>query len=195
MPSRTNHSSSPSDLDSSSTPGSSSRGTAAAVSAAALLLPLVHPEGAAAAAAALPTEHIQNMYWMSIGMGSLGVVTTLLLTSRFLMSFFPELEKRAKQRPSKAFMLRALTVADPVLDPVTKGLFRMTESGDLNYGAMFLLALCSGLLATLLGDGGPMVNVVPDLTLLQGLRYLVYFQHMLLLPMWVFVVFRFFLLI
>lgn len=70
-----------------------------------------------------------------------------------------------------------------------------TESGDLNYGAMFLLALCSGLLATLLGDGGPMVNVVPDLTLLQGLRYLVYFQHMLLLPMWVFVVFRFFLLI
>ena len=35
----------------------------------------------------------------------------------------------------------------------------------------------------------------PPLLLLQALRYLVVFQHMLLLPMWTFVVFRFFLLI
>jgi len=39
-------------------------------------------------------------------------------------------------------------------------------------------------MTTLLGDGGLMVGQVPDLTLLQTLRYLVYLQHMLLLPCW-----------
>ncbi|KAL4440614.1 hypothetical protein ABPG75_003615 [Micractinium tetrahymenae] len=132
-------------------------------------------------------------YWLCVGLGATGVVSTLLFTSRFLMSYFPSLEKAAKQRPSA--VLRLLTAADPILDPITRGFFKMTESGDLNYGAMALLAFTSALLTTLLGDGGLMVEQVPDLNVLQALRYLLYFQHMMLLPMWVFVVFRWFLLI
>ncbi|PSC67621.1 somatic embryogenesis receptor kinase 1-like [Micractinium conductrix] len=128
-----------------------------------------------------------------MGLGSATVVTTLLFTSRFLMSYFPELEKAGRQR--KRRFLTLLTAADPLLDPITRGFFQMTETGDLNYGSVLMLAVTSAVLTVLLGDGGLMVNVVPDLGMLQALRYLVVFQHMLLLPMWTFVVFRFFLLI
>ncbi|KAL4420058.1 hypothetical protein ABPG77_007497 [Micractinium sp. CCAP 211/92] len=169
---------------------------AGGAAAAALLLPLVHPEAAAASAAL--GAHATGLasdraYWLCMGVGTTAVVTTLLFTSRFLMSYFPSLEKRAKQRPGA--VLRVLTAADPLLDPITRGFFKMTESGDLNYGAMALLAFTSAIMTTLLGDGGLMVEQVPDLTVLQALRYLVFFQHMMLLPMWVFVVFRWFLLI
>lgn len=174
---------------------------AGSAAAAALLLPLAHPEAAAAvsdalaAMTAVPGTGLacDRAYWLCVGLGSTAVLTTLLFTSRFLMSYFPSLEKRAKQRPSA--VLRVLTAADPILDPITRGFFRMTESGDLNYGAMALLALTSAIMTSLLGDGGLMVEQVPDLGVLQALRYLVFFQHMMLLPMWVFVVFRWFLLI
>ncbi|PRW05802.1 ATP-dependent DNA ligase [Chlorella sorokiniana] len=165
----------------------------AAAGALPLLLPLLLPS-AADAATALPHLPEFNGYWMALGLGGAGVVTTLLLTSRFLMSYFPSLEKNAKARPAGA-LYRLLTVADPVLDPITKGFFRQTQQGDLNYGAMALLALSSAVLTCVFGDGGLMVDRVPDLDTLQLLRYLSYFQHMLLLPMWVIVVFRFFMLI
>lgn len=39
---------------------------------------------------------------------------------------FPSLEKRAKQRPSA--MLRVVTAADPILDPITRGFFKMVRA-------------------------------------------------------------------
>lgn len=158
-----------------------------------LLLPLLLPS-AADAATALPHLPEVSGYWMALGLGAAGVTTTVLLTSRFLVSYFPGLEKKAKARPAGT-LYRLLTVADPVLDPITKGFFRQTQQGDLNYGAMALLALSSAVLTCIVGDGGLFVERVPDLDTLQFLRYLSYFQHMTLLPMWVIVVFRFFMLI
>lgn len=68
----------------------------AAAAAAAFLLPLAQPQAAAAAAtaaaAALLPAHgpagvaSEQAYWWCIGLGAAGVVTTLLFTSRFLMS-------------------------------------------------------------------------------------------------------------
>lgn len=117
--------------EASSGSSSGSRGMLAAA-AFALLLPLADP--AAAAAAESAGGHTSSMYWTCVGIGAAGTLTTLLFTSRFLMSYFPSLEKRAKQRPATraALVLRALTAADPILDPITKGFFRMTEQGDLN---------------------------------------------------------------
>lgn len=183
-------------LPSASTSDSSvGRVSALATAAAAtlgLLLPLADPLAAAAA-----TEHVASgggMYWTCLGLGAAGVVTTLLCPSRFLLSYFPGLEKAAKTRP-RAMLLRAVTAADPLLDPITKGVFRMTEQGDLNYGAMTLMAVVSGVLAVLLGQDGMLVAQVPDPGLLAALQYLVFVQHVLLLPMWTFVVFRYFMLI
>lgn len=111
-------------------PASARRSPAAAptVAAAALLLPALYPSAAAAAAAAeLPRLAADSPYLACLGLGTAGVITTLLLTSRFLLSYFPSLEKAAKQRPSKAVMLRLLTVADPVLDPISKGFFKQAS--------------------------------------------------------------------
>lgn len=48
---------------------------------------------------------------------------TLLAHSHPPARSFPSLEKRAKQRPSA--VLRVLTAADPILDPITRGFLRM----------------------------------------------------------------------
>ena len=42
-------------------------------------------------------------------------------------SYWPGLEKRARGRPA-ARLYRLLTLADPVLDPITRGLFRMVRA-------------------------------------------------------------------
>ena len=49
-----------------------------------LLLPLLLPS-AADAATALHLPEVSG-YWMALGLGGAGVATTLLLTSRFLVS-------------------------------------------------------------------------------------------------------------
>lgn len=50
-----------------------------------LLLPLLLPS-AADAATALPHLPEVSGYWMALGLGAAGVTTTVLLTSRFLVS-------------------------------------------------------------------------------------------------------------
>ena len=60
-------------------------GSSLAMPAAALLLPLVFPDAAAAAAAG-HSPSCTTMYWACVGLGTVGVLTTLLFTSRFLMS-------------------------------------------------------------------------------------------------------------
>lgn len=64
------------------TPRSRSVPAMASAGALPLLLPLLLPS-AADAADALPTI---SGYWMALGLGAAGVTTTLLLTSRFLVS-------------------------------------------------------------------------------------------------------------
>lgn len=64
------------------TPRSRSVPAMAGAGALPLLLPLLLPS-AADAADALPTI---SGYWMALGLGAAGVTTTLLLTSRFLVS-------------------------------------------------------------------------------------------------------------
>lgn len=67
---------------------------AGSAAAAALLLPLAHPEAAAAvsdalaAMTAVPGTGLacDRAYWLCVGLGSTAVLTTLLFTSRFLMS-------------------------------------------------------------------------------------------------------------
>ena len=57
----------------------------AAAGALPLLLPLLLPS-AADAATALPHLPEVSGYWMALGLGAAGVTTTVLLTSRFLVS-------------------------------------------------------------------------------------------------------------
>lgn len=71
-------------------------------------------------------------YCACVGLGVLGAGATLLLTSRFLLSYFPSLEKAARRRPAAA-LYRLVTLADPVLDPITRGLFRQV-SGRVGVG-------------------------------------------------------------
>lgn len=153
-------------------------------------LACLHP--AAAQAATLPTNDATNhMYLISAGVGTACALLTLLATSRFLMSYFPILERKAKlRRMPWAFF----TMVDPILHPLQRGLFRM-EPGDLNLGAVAMLACVSSLLETLVGEGGLWLESIPDLDLLHHMRYLVLFQHGLLLPSWTMVVLRFFALI
>lgn len=71
----------------------------------------------------------------------------------------------------------------------------MKEEGDVNYAAMMYLASMSVVLELLFGDAGLLATAIPDAELLHSLHYLIFFQHMLLLPQWTMAVFRAFLLI
>jgi hypothetical protein len=64
------------------------------------------------------------------------------------------------------------------------------EPGDLNYGAVALLAVTVSVLESLVGEGGLWLEKVPDLDLLHYMQYMVFFGHSLLLPSWVMVVLR-----
>ncbi|GAB4816374.1 hypothetical protein N2152v2_003420 [Parachlorella kessleri] len=131
---------------------------AAAGVAGGLLLP--------AAALATPTDDVHSMYLLSVGLGAAFTLITLLSTSRFIMSYFPRLVRKAGRGRT---LWRVFTVFDPVLQPVQTRLFRM-EPGDLDYSAMLLLAVVCAMLEGLVGDGGLLVEKVPDLQLLGYLQ-------------------------
>ena len=94
--------------------------------------------------------------------------------------------------------MRALLVLDPMLDPVQRGLFlrgtgaEEAPRGDEPplYSAPAAIAASSILLEVLFGHGGVLANKVPDASLLWALRYLVFCQHIVLLPAWAVAVFR-----
>lgn len=48
--------------------------------------------------------------------------------------------------------------------------FLMQEPGDLNLGAVAMLACVSSLLETLVGEGGLWLESIPDLDLLHHMR-------------------------
>ena len=104
------------------------------------------------------------------------------------------LERRARQA-SAPLVFRTFVALDALLDPAQKNIFRMKEQGDVNYAAMATLAAASGVMELLFGDSGVLSPSVPDLGLLHGLQYLIFFQQVLLLPQWAMAVFRAFLLI
>eukprot|EP00887_Chlorella_sp_A99_P002234 scaffold10.g2234.t1 len=139
-------------------------------------------------------DHAAAGYLACLTIGSLAVFPTIALTSRFVMSYFPGLERRAKL-VGKPSLCRALMSLDPVLDPITKGWFKMTEHGDLSYGAFLMLVLSSAVLEALVGAGGLAVHSLPSLDVLVTLREVLAFQNGLILPCWAMVVFKHFSLI
>lgn len=145
---------------------------------------LLQPAVALAAEAATDAQH--NMYLASVGLGTVFTVVTLMSTSRFMMSFFPKLEKQARM---KSLPWSLFTIFDPLLQPIQRGLFKM-EPGDIDYSSVAFLATVSSVMSTLVGRGGLMVELVPDASVLHYMQYLCFFQHGLLLPTWVLVVLR-----
>ena len=71
----------------------------------------------------------------------------------------------------------------------------MKEEGDVNYASMACLATMSAVLELLFGNSGLLFHYVPDAGVLHSLHYLIFCQHMLLLPQWTMAVFRAFLII
>jgi hypothetical protein len=140
------------------------------------------------------TYHMIDDHTMCTGCMVLGITfscLTLAFTCRFLLSFFPNLERAARQHQGP-LPLRACLMLDGVLDPIQRNVFQMKEEGDPNYAAMLYLALMSGVLEVLFGPSGLLFHSVPDIQILKGLDYLIMWQQMLLLPQWTMAVFRFF---
>lgn len=158
--------------------------------ALALAAPLLQPGAALAAyssaapvvAAATP----DNVCMGAACMGGAFTLLTLLLTARFLLSFFPRLERQALARQ---WPYSAVTVLDPVLQPVKRHLFALEET-DPDYAAVAVLAVATGLLECLVGEYGLLVHAIPDFQLVRALQQLIIVQHCFLLPSWCLVVLR-----
>lgn len=69
------------------------------------------------------------------------LLTTLVCTSRFLVSYFPPLEREVESRRWHVPWV-AVTLFDPLLQPVRRGFFGQKEEGDLVGAAQFAPA-CS----------------------------------------------------
>ncbi|KAI7837406.1 hypothetical protein COHA_008773 [Chlorella ohadii] len=129
------------------------------------------------------------MYWGCICLGAAGLLTTTVCTARFIISFFPGLEKVAEQRRWQLPWV-AVTLYDPLLQPVRRRVFGQTQEGDLDYAAVALLAVICSLLETLVGKDGMLNDFIPDFALLHALQWVIIFMHGQLLPAWVLVVLR-----
>ena len=141
--------------------------------------------------------HMVDDHTMCMGcmaLGSTFSILTLACTGRFILSFFPNLERAARQSQGP-LLLRAFVMLDGLLGPTQRGIFSMKEEGDVNYAAMLYLALMSGVLEVLFGPNGILFHSVPDIGILKFLDYLIMWQQMLLLPQWTMAVFRYFMLI
>lgn len=164
-----------------------------AVSSTLLAPPLVDLHAQIAAAGAALDDHA--VCTSCAVLGAIFSVLTVAATARFLLSFFPTLEASARQRRGPS-ILRPLVALDPfIFAPAQRRLFHKREEGDVNYAAMALLAAMSVALEVLFGDTGLLAQSVPDTELLYGLNYLIYCQHVLLLPQWAMAVFRYYSLI
>lgn len=102
---------------------------------------------------------------------------------------YPALEQHVEQR-RWALPWQAVTLFDPLLQPVRRRYFKQTEEGDLDFASVALLAAVCSLLECLVGKDGLMLPYIPDFVLREALQYLVVFQHGMLLPCWVIVVLR-----
>ncbi|PSC67620.1 branched-chain amino acid transporter [Micractinium conductrix] len=168
----------------------------AAVAAGVSCVPLLLPTAAASAVLStlMPHSLQQQQAWQTltwgctaIGCASLGV--TLVCTTRFLLSYNPALEQEVELR-RWALPWRAVTLFDPLLQPLRRRFFGQTAPGDLDYAAVALLAVVCSLLECLVGKDGLLNDRIPDFALLQALQTLIVFQHGMLLPCWVIVVLR-----
>ena len=108
----------------------------------ALASPWVLPSGASAAAAtaaaAFPAPSLQahpyhyhlvddhSLCMACLGLGTAFSVLTFASTSRFLLSFYPGMEKRARQGRGP-LVFRATVALDAVLEPAQRCLFRLVS--------------------------------------------------------------------
>ena len=138
----------------------------------------------------------RSMYICCLTVGTTFSLLTIAVTGRFILSFFPGLERAARQARGP-IALRAFVILDGLLmDPAQRRVFRMKEEGDVNYAAMLVLACMSAILEVMFGQpNGLLAQSVPDAGMLYFLNYLIFCQQMLLLPQWAMAVFRHFLLI
>jgi hypothetical protein len=158
-----------------------------------LLAPLIGstlflPGAAEAAQQGAVSDHLMACMWTA----GISTVLTVAMTSRFLMSLHPTLEKRARA-PGGPLALRALCVMDPVLEPVKTKIFGLKDPEDPQYAAIAALALLSAALELMFGGAGGdglLTAAVPDLGMLHYLQYLTFFQQMILIPQWALAVFR-----
>ncbi|KAL4440615.1 hypothetical protein ABPG75_003616 [Micractinium tetrahymenae] len=136
-----------------------------------------------------PTHWSDTLLWCYTAAGAASLLVSLVCTSRFLVSFTPGLERQVELR-RWSLPWQAVTLFDPLLQPLRRGFFRQTEDGDLDYAAVALLAVVCSLLECLVGKDGLMNDYIPSFALREGLQFLIFFQHGLLLPCWVIVVLR-----
>jgi len=122
-------------------------------------------------------------------LGATMSLLTLLLTSRFLLSFFPNLEKMAKQQ-NGPIAFRCLIMLDYFLDPIMNSCFKDVESDAPNYAAMIYLASLCAVMQLLVGQHGILFDLIPDTQLLQLLQHILIQQQTILLPQWAMAVFR-----
>lgn len=156
----------------------------AAAAASSSVLATIVPHSVAA-----PTHWSDTLLWCYTAAGAASLLVSLVCTSRFLVSFTPGLERQVQLR-RWSLPWQAVTLFDPLLQPLRRGFFRQTEEGDLDYAAVALLAVACSLLECLVGKDGLMNDYIPSFALRDGLQFLIFFQHGLLLPCWVIVVLR-----
>lgn len=122
-------------------------------------------------------------------LGATMTVLTLLLTSRFLLSFFPTLENMAKQQ-NGPIAFRCLVILDYFLDPMMDSCFKDVEPDAPNYAAMIYLASLCAVMQLLVGPHGILFDQISDMQLLVLLQCILIQQQTILLPQWAMAVFR-----
>lgn len=79
------------------------------------------------------------------GLGVAFALLTVLATTRFMLSFHPNLERLARRE--RRWPWRAFTLLDPVLQPVKREWFALEEE-DPDYAAVALLAIAASILVS-----------------------------------------------
>lgn len=128
-------------------------------------------------------EHTMLYQSEIIIIGATMSLLTLLLTGRFLLSFF-HLEKMAKQH-NGPIAFQYLVMLDSCLDPMMNS--KDAESDTPNYAAIVYLASIGAALQLLVGI---QFDQIPDTQLLVLLQIILIQKPSILLPKWSMTVFR-----
>lgn len=166
-----------------------SNGTKRLLMASTVIAPTAFVSLASGAADLYHPVDDQTMITYCYFIGGSFAFLSLLLTCRFILSFFPSLEKNARRKRGP-MACRILTVLDPFLDPAKDGFFSTVESDAPNYATMLYLAGLCAILELLIGPGGLLEDQIPDTSVLLSLRCVLIWQQTLLLPQWALAVFR-----